>query len=31
MNLPGFNYHALADRRSWRAMFDLFDETIGMP
>jgi dienelactone hydrolase len=26
---PGFAYNALADRRSWRAMIDLFDETLG--
>jgi dienelactone hydrolase len=25
-NIPGFAYHAAADRRSWRAMCDLFDE-----
>ena len=26
---PGFEYHAETDRRSWRAMLDLFDETLG--
>ena len=31
MGLPGFGYHAETDRRSWRAMLDLFAETIGMP
>jgi dienelactone hydrolase len=25
-NIPGFAYHASADRRSWRAMRELFDE-----
>ena len=25
---PGFVYHAETDRRSWRAMLDLFDETL---
>jgi len=25
---PGFEYHADTDRRSWRAMLDLFDETL---
>ena len=25
---PGFEYHAQTDRRSWRAMLDLFDETL---
>jgi dienelactone hydrolase len=28
-NLPGFRYDAAADRRSWRAMTDLFDEAFG--
>jgi dienelactone hydrolase len=28
-NLPGFSYHADADRRSWAAMRALFDETFG--
>jgi dienelactone hydrolase len=27
MGIPGFNYHAATDRRSWSAMRDLFDET----
>jgi len=26
---PGAAYHPLADTRSWRAMQDLFDETLG--
>jgi dienelactone hydrolase len=26
---PGFDYHAPTDRRSWRAMIDLFDEAFG--
>ena len=26
---PGFEYHAETDRRSWRAMLDLFDETLA--
>jgi hypothetical protein len=26
---PGFAYDARADARSWRAMLDLFDETMG--
>jgi dienelactone hydrolase len=26
MGMPGFRYDASADRRSWRAMLDLFDE-----
>lgn len=30
-NLPGYGYHADTDRRSWRAMLDLFAETIGTP
>jgi dienelactone hydrolase len=29
MNLPGFGYDARADRRSWAAMRQLFDETLG--
>jgi len=29
MGMPGFNYHADTDRRSWAAMRDLFDETFG--
>jgi dienelactone hydrolase len=28
---PGFDYHRPTDRRSWRAMLDLFDETMGAP
>lgn len=28
-NMPGFNYHAATDRRSWAAMRALFDETFG--
>lgn len=28
-NIPGFNYNAAADRRSWAAMRDLFRETFG--
>lgn len=26
---PGFDYHEPTDRRSWAAMIDLFDETLG--
>jgi dienelactone hydrolase len=26
---PGFDYHEQTDRRSWAAMLDLFDETLG--
>jgi dienelactone hydrolase len=29
--LPGLNYHRPSDERSWRAMLDLFDETLGEP
>lgn len=29
MGIPGFNYHAQTDRRSWAAMRALFDETLG--
>ncbi len=29
MGMPGFNYHAPTDRRSWAAMRDLFDEVLG--
>lgn len=29
MNLPGFNYHAPTDKRSWTAMKSLFDEAFG--
>lgn len=28
-NMPGFKYHEPTDRRSWRAMLDLFEETMG--
>jgi dienelactone hydrolase len=28
-NMPGFKYHEATDRRSWRAMLDLFEETMG--
>ncbi len=28
-NMPNFEYHADTDRRSWAAMRDLFDETMG--
>jgi dienelactone hydrolase len=28
-NMPNFKYHAPTDRRSWAAMRDLFDETLG--
>jgi dienelactone hydrolase len=28
-NIPNFEYHADTDRRSWAAMRDLFDETLG--
>ena len=31
VNIPGIVYHAETDRRSWRAMLDLFAETIGVP
>ena len=27
--MTGFAYHEPTDRRSWRAMLDLFDETMG--
>jgi hypothetical protein len=27
--MPGFDYNAAADTRSWRAMLDLFEE-VGM-
>jgi dienelactone hydrolase len=30
-NMPNFEYHAPTDRRSWAAMRDLFDETLGKP
>lgn len=29
MNLPGFKYDERTDKRSWRAMRDLFDEALG--
>lgn len=29
LNLPGFKYDAIADRRSWAAMRELFDEALG--
>jgi dienelactone hydrolase len=29
LNFPGFKYDATADRRSWAAMRELFDETLG--
>jgi len=29
LNVPNFKYHAPTDRRSWTAMRDLFDETLG--
>jgi dienelactone hydrolase len=29
--MPGIAYDELADKRSWRAMLDLFDETFGAP
>lgn len=28
-NMPGFKYDEPTDRRSWRAMLDLFEETMG--
>lgn len=28
---PGFKYHEPSDRRSWRAMLDLFGEVLGTP
>lgn len=28
-NIPNFEYHEPTDRRSWKAMRDLFDETFG--
>jgi dienelactone hydrolase len=31
LNMPNFKYHAPTDRRSWAAMRDLFDETLGKP
>jgi dienelactone hydrolase len=29
--MPGFNYDAATDKRSWAAMRQLFDETLGVP
>jgi dienelactone hydrolase len=29
LNMKGFSYHAPTDQRSWAAMRDLFDETMG--
>jgi dienelactone hydrolase len=29
LGMPGFDYHAETDRRSWAAMLDLFDEAFG--
>jgi len=29
LGMPGFDYHEPTDRRSWAAMLDLFDETLG--
>jgi len=29
LGMPGFEYHAETDRRSWAAMLDLFDEALG--
>jgi len=31
LGMPGFEYHAETDRRSWAAMLDLFDEALGKP
>lgn len=31
VGIAGLAYHAETDRRSWRAMLDLFAETIGVP
>lgn len=31
LGYPGFAYNGAADRRSWREMLDLFEETIGVP
>jgi dienelactone hydrolase len=30
LGMPGFEYHEATDRRSWAAMIDLFDETLGV-
>ena len=29
LGMPGFAFDAAADRRSWRAMLDLLEETLG--
>jgi len=29
LGMPGFEYHAETDQRSWAAMLDLFDEALG--
>jgi dienelactone hydrolase len=29
LGMPGFEYHPETDRRSWAAMLDLFDQTLG--
>ena len=29
LGMPGFAFDAAADRRSWRSMLDLFDETLA--
>jgi dienelactone hydrolase len=29
LGMPGFEYHAETDRRSWAAMLDFFDEAFG--
>jgi len=29
MGMPGFDYHEATDKRSWRAMLDLFDEAFA--
>ena len=31
LNLPGFAYDETADRRSWQAMLNLFDEVLERP
>jgi dienelactone hydrolase len=31
MGMPGIEYHEPSDRRSWKAMLGLFEETIGLP
>jgi dienelactone hydrolase len=30
LGMPGFEYHPETDRRSWAAMIDLFDQTLGV-